>query len=284
MNILITGAKGMLAQAIKARFDTPKNHLFLTDSHDLDITDPKQVDETIANLHPDLIINCAAYTAVDQAEQETELAEKVNGLGPENLARATKANNAILVHISTDYIFGGKKPTSESYSENDAKSPTSVYGKTKLAGEEAIIKNCYHYYIFRTAWLYGKGKNFVRTMLELAKDHDEVKVVSDQHGSPTNADDLAEIIAEVIAKQLPYGIYHATNQGFTTWYEFTKKIYQLTDTKCQVTPISSAEYPAPAPRPKNSQLSKDKLLQYGLKIPTWEDALKRYLNKEIKND
>lgn len=284
MKILITGSNGMLAQAVKAKFNTPENNLILTDASDLDITDSDAVQKFVAKIKPDLIINCAAYTAVDQAESEPELAEKVNAIGPKNLALAAKANDATLVHISTDYVFGGNQPLSETYSEDDAKSPTSVYGRTKLAGEEGIINNCDKYYIFRTAWLYGEGKNFVRTMLDLAKTHSEVKVVSDQHGSPTYADDLADIIAQVIAKKLPYGIYHATNQGFTTWYDFTKKIYELANTHCQVIPISSAEYPTPGERPKNSQLSKDKLLQYDIKIPTWEDALARYLAKETKND
>ena len=284
MNILITGANGMLAQAIKTKFSNPENTLSLTDSHDLDITNSELVAKTIAELKPDLIINCAAYTAVDKAEEQTGLAEKVNADGPKNLAIAARANDAILVHISTDYVFGGNKPITETYSEDDEKTPTSVYGKTKLAGELAIIENCDKYYIFRTAWLYGEGQNFVRTMRELAKTHDTVKVVSDQHGSPTYTEDLANIIYQTVENKLPYGTYHATNQGFTTWFEFTQKIYELTNTKCAVQPVTSEEYPTVAERPKNSQLSKNKLLQYGIIIPTWEDALERYLKKEQAND
>lgn len=284
MNILITGANGMLAQAIKTKFTKPENALFLTDSHDLDITNPELVNKTIAELRPNLIINCAAYTAVDKAEEQSALAEKVNALGPKNLAIAAQANNATLVHISTDYVFGGNKPITEVYSEDDEKSPTSTYGKTKLAGEQNIIDNCDKYYIFRTAWLYGEGKNFVRTMLELAKTHHEVKVVNDQHGSPTYTEDLANIIYQAIEKQLPYGIYNVTNQGFTTWYDFTKRIYELAQINCAVMPVSSAEFASTAERPKNSQMSKDKLLQYGINLPTWEDALARYLAKEAKND
>lgn len=282
MNILITGANGMLAQAIKQRFSQPTNHLILTDARELDITDFDAVQKYIASTKPALIINCAAYTAVDKAEEQSALAEKVNTLGPKNLAIAAQANNATLVHISTDYVFGGSKPITETYSEDDEKSPTSIYGKTKLAGEQNIIDNCDKYYIFRTAWLYGEGKNFVRTMLELAKTHHEVKVVNDQHGSPTYTEDLADIIYQAIEKQLPYGIYNATDQGFTTWYNFTKKIYELTQINCAVMPVSSAEFASAAERPKNSQMSKDKLLQYGINIPTWEDALARYLAKEIK--
>lgn len=284
MNILITGANGMLAQAIKQKFSQPTNHLILTDTQELDITDFDAVQKYIASTKPDLIINCAAYTAVDKAEEQSELAEKVNAIGPKNLAIAAQANNATLVHISTDYVFGGNKPIAEIYSEDDEKSPTSTYGKTKLAGEQNIIDNCDKYYIFRTAWLYGEGKNFVRTMLELAKNHNEVKVVNDQHGSPTYTEDLANIIYQAIEKQLPYDIYNATNQGFTTWYDFTKKIYELAHVNCEVIPVSSAEFASAAKRPKNSQMSKDKLLQYGINIPTWEDALVRYLAKEAKND
>lgn len=284
MNILVTGAKGMLAQAIKTKFSSPENALFLTDSHDLDITNPELVNKTITELKPNLIINCAAYTAVDKAEEQPELAEKVNADGPKNLAIAAKANDATLIHISTDYVFGGNKPIAETYSEDDKKAPTSVYGKTKLAGELAIIKNCDKYYIFRTAWLYGEGKNFVRTMLELAKSHDEVKVVNDQHGSPTYTEDLASIIYQTVENKLPYGIYNATNQGFTTWYEFTQKIYELAKTNCTVKPVSSEEFASAAERPKNSQMSKDKLLQHSIEIPTWEDALERYLAKEQQND
>lgn len=284
MKILITGANGMLAQSIKKRFAL-ENELLLTDANELDITAFPTVQKYIAAHQPDLIINCAAYTAVDQAEQQPELAKKINADGPKNLAIAAQKNTSVLVHISTDYVFGGDKPITETYSEDDHKSPRSVYGKTKLTGEDNVIKNCDKYYIVRTAWLYGEGKNFVRTMLGRATDKRNINtmpIVNDQYGSPTYADDLADIIVQVINKQLPYGIYHATNQGFTTWYNFAKKIFELAKIQCQIIPISSAEYPAPAERPKNSQLSKDKLLQYGITIPTWEDALERYLIKELK--
>lgn len=284
MKILITGANGMLAQAIKQQFSQPEDQLILTDAQDLDIADSGAVQRYVNEQKPDLIINCAAYTAVDKAEEQAELAEKVNAGGPKNLAIAAQANDAILVHISTDYVFGGSKPITETYSEDDEKAPASVYGKTKLAGELAIVESCDEYYIFRTAWLYGEGKNFIRTMLELAKDHNEVKVVNDQHGSPTYTEDLADIIYQAVKNKLPYGIYNATNQGFTTWYDLTKKIYELTSTDCIVKPVSSEEFASAAERPKNSQMSKDKLLQYGIHIPTWEDALSRYLAKEIKND
>lgn len=284
MNILITGAKGMLAQAIKNRFSRPENQLFLTDSQELDITDPEAVERVVAERQPDVIINCAAYTTVDQAESQADLAEKVNADGPRNLAVAARKHGATLVHISTDYVFGGNKPIDATYTEDDEKSPTSVYGRTKLAGELAIVENCDQYYIFRTAWLYGEGKNFVRTMLTLAQTHDEVKVVNDQYGSPTYTEDLADIIYQAIEQHLPYGVYHATNLGFTTWYDFTRKIFELSGVECRVVPVSSAEFASAAERPHNSQLSKDKLLSYHIQIPDWEDALARYLTKEKQND
>ena len=155
-----------------------------------------------------------------------------------------------------------------------------MYGKTKLAGEKFIEENCKKFYIFRTAWLYGEGHNFVRTMINLSKEHGEVKVVNDQHGSPTYAVDLASIIHQAMEKQIPFGVYNSTNMGYTTWYDFTKMIYDLEGINCKVTPVTSEEFKSAAKRPKNSQMSKSKLLKYGIKIPTYEDALKRYLKIE----
>lgn len=204
----------------------------------------------------------------------------MNAIGPRNLAVAANNNNVILIHISTDYVFGGDKPVEQNYSEDDEKKPQAVYGTTKLVGEKFIEENCSKYYIFRTAWLYGEGHNFVRTMIELASSRDEVKVVNDQHGSPTYAVDLANIIHQAMNKKIPFGVYNSTNIGYTTWYEFTQMIYKLKNIDCKVTPITSEEFKSPVKRPKNSQMSKDKLLKNGIKIPTYEDALKRYL--EIK--
>lgn len=284
MRILITGANGMLAQSVKTKFEK-ENELILTDSKELDITDLDAVIREVEKLKPELIINCAAYTNVDGAEEKEELCEKVNGLGPTNLAIASKKVDAPLVHISTDYVFGGNKPVEEEYSEDDEKSPESVYGKTKLAGEEGIVKNTDKFYIFRTAWLYGLGNNFVRTMLSVGKTHDTVMVVSDQHGSPTYCEDLTEFIYEAVTKNIPYGIYNATNDGYTTWFDFTKKIYELAGLKTEVKPTSTEEYmknakKPVAKRPLNSKMSKVKLKSAGIKVPKWEDALERYLIKE----
>ena len=277
MKILITGANGMLAKAV--RNELKENELICTDVADLDITNLEAVKEYAKNVKPDYIINCAAYTAVDKAEENEELVYKINAIGPKNLAIAAQENDAVLVHISTDYVFGGEKDVSEDYSEDDEKNPQAVYGTTKLAGEKFIEENCKKLYIFRTAWLYGDGHNFVQTMINLSKNHEEVKVVNDQHGSPTYAVDLASIIHQAMEKKIPFGIYNSTNIGYTTWYDFTKMIYDLENIKCKVIPVTSEEFKSPAKRPKNSQMSKDKLLKCGIKIPTYEDALKRYLGK-----
>ncbi len=283
MKILITGANGMLAKAVKERLKD--NELICTDVEDLDITNLEAVSEFVKNEKPKYIVNCAAFTAVDKAEEAGDIVERVNAQGPGNLAIAAKENDCILIHISTDYVFGGELDIEKDYKEDDPKAPVTAYGITKLHGEEQIQENTDKYYIFRTAWLYGDGNNFVRTMLKLGEDKDELNVVADQHGSPTYAVDLANIIGEAIEKQIPYGVYHATNEGYTTWYDFTKAIFEYAGIVCQVNAVTTEEYIemmkiTQAKRPKNSQLSKDKLKAQGINVPEWEDALKRYLKEE----
>jgi len=284
MKILITGANGMLAKEVKEKFEKD-NEILLTDVAELDITNGQAVMDYMVNQKPEYIINCAAYTAVDKAEENYELADKINGDGPANLAKAAKATGAKLVHVSTDYVFGGNLDISKDYKEDDEKAPVTAYGKTKLHGEQGIENNMEEYYIFRTAWLYGVGgNNFVKTMTKLGSTRDELNVVADQHGSPTYAKDLAEIIYQAIEKKIPYGIYHATNQGYTTWYDFTKKILEEQGIQCKVNPVTTEEYIemmkiTQAKRPFNSQMSKSKLAENGIKIPTWEDGLKRYLEE-----
>lgn len=288
MKILITGANGMLAKEVKEKF-SEGNELTLTDVAELDITNEKMVYDFITNLKPDLIINCAAYTAVDKAEENLELADRINGDGPTNLAKAAKAVGSKLVHISTDYVFGGDLDLSKSYKEDDEKKPVTAYGITKLHGEQGIQNNLDEYYIFRTAWLYGLGgNNFVKTMTKLGTERDELSVVSDQHGSPTYAKDLTEIIYQAVNKKIPYGVYNATNEGFTTWYDFTKEILAEQGIECNVKPVTTAEYKemmkvTQAKRPFNSQMSKDKLKQAGINVPEWKDGLKRYL-EEARNE
>lgn len=302
MKVLITGTGGMLAREVRKKFafddSGAANTLLLTDlvadgrlgRKALDITDGNAVMEFITEERPDIIINCAAYTNVDASEENAELAEEINADGPKNLAEAASKNNAVLVHISTDYVFGGSKPIDEEYSEDDKKEPKSVYGVTKLRGEEEIVKYCDKYYIFRTAWLYGiHGKNFVETMLKVADGRTEVNVVDDQHGSPTYAKDLADVIWQAVYKQIPFGIYNATNLGFTTWADFTREIYKECNVDCKVNGISSAEYEKSvgktvAERPKNSKMSKEKLIQAGIMIPDWRDGLKRYLVERSTNE
>ncbi len=285
MKILITGGNGMLAREVREKF-SKENEIIVTDVEELDITDENAVLEFIKDLKPEYIINCAAFTAVDKAEECFELADKINGDGPTNLAKAAKVVGAKLVHISTDYVFGGDLDVSKDYKEDDEKNPVTVYGITKLHGEQGIETNMDEYYIFRTAWLYGVGgNNFVKTMTKLGTTRDEINVVADQHGSPTYAKDLTEIIYQAIEKKIPYGVYDATNEGYTTWYEFTKEILNKQGIECKVNPVTTEEYIemmkiTQAKRPFNSQMSKSKLKENGINIPEWKDALDRYLEEE----
>lgn len=275
MKILITGANGMLAKAVKERF---KNHeLILTDVEELDITNLEKVEEFVVNCKPEVIINCAAYTAVDNAEDDLGKARKINAIGPKNLAIAANKNNCKLVHVSTDYVFDGTLDVSECYEEDDECKPVTAYGITKLEGENAIKENTSDYYIFRTAWLFGDGKNFVKTMLGLGKKQSSVAVVCDQHGSPTYTEDLADAIYQALEKEIPYGIYHATNFGYTTWCDFTKKIFEYANIYCEVNPVTSDVFVRPAKRPENSKLSTEKLEMTGIRMPSWEHAIFRYL-------
>ena len=287
MKILVTGANGMLAKEVKEKF-AEGNEIIATDVAELDITNEKAVMDYVMKTKPEYIINCAAYTAVDKAEENYELADKINGDGPTNLAKAAKSAGAKLVHISTDYVFGGDLDVSKDYKEDDPKAPVTVYGKTKLHGEEGIEANMDEYYIFRTAWLYGVGgNNFVKTMTKLGSTRDEINVVSDQHGSPTYAKDLTEIIYQAIDKKIPYCVYNATNEGYTTWYDFTKEILAEQGISCKVNPVTTEEYiemmkVTQAKRPYNSQMSKEKLKKYGINVPDWKDGLKRYLAEAKK--
>ncbi len=231
------------------------------------------------------IINCSGYTNVDRAETEKELAFKINGDGVKNISLIAKELDALLIHISTDYVFDGKKK--EPYNEDDKTNSLSVYGKSKLKGEEYIKEILDKYFIIRTAWLYGKyGKNFVYTMLNLFNEREEVKVVADQYGSPTYTKDLAETILMIIEKGLSeYGIYHFTNEGATTWYEFARAIYRVgrevgvVTKETSILPLTSEEYPTPAIRPKYSILDKSKIKALlGINIRKWEEALREFLN------
>lgn len=210
----------------------------------------------------------------------------VNGTAVANISEAAKTQDATFIHISTDYVFAGDMDVNKFYTEDMEPNPVSAYGRTKLVGEENAIK-AEKYYILRTAWLYGLGgKNFVKTMLNLSKTKDEISVVNDQHGSPTSTTTLCDIIEQIMEKEPEYGVYHSTNEGFTTWYDFTCKIFENAGVKTKVNPISSKEYkemyPASSDRPKNSQLSKEKLHKIGIYPKEYEEALKEYLKEELK--
>ncbi len=282
MKILITGANGMLAKAMVEKFKE-NNELILTDvtgtELTLDITNFKEVKDFVAKTKPEMIINCAAYTNVDKAEEEKSLAKKINTIGPKNLAIVAKKNDCLLVHFSTDYVFGGDLPVEELYREDDKKTPVTVYGKTKLAGEKEIQAHADKYYIFRTAWLYGEGKNFVKTMIKLGRENSQVKVVADQHGSPTYTKDLVDVVEQVLNQKLDYGVYHATDLGYTTWAKFAKRIFEMTEINCKVIPVTSEEYERAANRPKNSMISKERLISLGIYIPSWEEGLENYLRE-----
>lgn len=283
--VLLIGADGMLGGELKERLEK-KYEVTGTTIETLDITDRQAVLIKAKEINPDYVINCAAYTNVDGCEVNYDLANTVNGLAVENISAAAKENDSIFIHISTDYVFDGKLDIDKIYTEDMEPGPISAYGKTKLIGEENAAK-AEKYYILRTAWLYGLGgKNFVKTMLKLSENHDSLNVVCDQHGSPTSTTTLCKIIEEIMEKQPEYGVYHSTNEGFTTWYEFTKKIFEIAGKSTVVNPVTSEEYkvlnPASTDRPKNSMLSKEKLKSVGIIPAKWEEALKDYLKEELK--
>lgn len=271
--ILITGAKGQLGLELSKLLP----NAVLTDVAELDITDLNAVQSFVHDNNIKTIINCAAYTAVDKAEEDIELATKINVSGPENLAKS----GCNVIHISTDYVFEGTghKP----YEPTDETRPVSVYGKTKRAGELAVLKHASTAVIIRTAWLYSiHGNNFVKTMRRLGSEREVLNVVADQIGTPTYAGDLAKVISEIIpqVKDGQKSVYHFTNEGVCSWYDFARKIIELSDLNCIVNPIPSSAYPTKANRPFYSVLSKETIKSdFGIKIAHWEDGLKRCLKE-----
>lgn len=286
--ILVIGQDGMLGGELYERLckKNDKYEVYKTRIETLDICDKEAVIAEVKKINPYFIINCAAYTDVDGCETRFELANNVNGVAVGNIAEAANIVGATLIQISTDYVFDGKLPVEEAYTEDMLVGPVSAYGKTKYLGEQNAAK-ANKYYILRTAWLYGLGgKNFVKTMLKLSENHDEISVVNDQHGSPTSTTTLCEIIEQILEKEPAYGVYHSTNEGFTVWSDFTKKIFELANKKTVVKPITSKEYkemyPASSDRPANSKLLKNKLHSVGIYPKKWEDALSDYLKEELK--
>lgn len=279
MNILVTGANGQLGSELRLVSRNSKDTYFFTDVAELDITDAAAVLDTVRKLHIEAVVNCAAYTNVDRAEDDAPLAERLNATAVGNLAAAMREVGGLLVHISTDYVFGGNLNNTPC-TEEQATNPTGVYGRTKLLGEQAVAASGCRYLIFRTAWLYSEfGKNFVKTMLDLTASKPELHVVFDQTGTPTYAYDLAAAIVDILDNRKfegRTGIYHYSNEGVCSWYDFTQRIAELAGhTGCDIRPCHSSEFPSKVVRPAYSVLDKTRFKEtFGLRIPYWTDSLK----------
>ncbi len=280
MNILITGANGQLGNAMRIAATNSIDSYIFTDVAELDITDPQAVSAIVTERNIGVIVNCAAYTNVDNAEDDAAFAEKLNATAVRNLAEAVKVTGGTLIHISTDYVFGGNIGNTPR-TENEPVNPTGIYGQTKLHGEQEIERSRAKALIFRTAWLYSEtGRNFVKTMLGLTSTKPVLKVVFDQIGTPTYAQDLADAILHIIENRLysgNEGIYHYSNEGVCSWYDFTKAIAAFaSNNECDIQPCHSSEFPSKVVRPSYSVLDKTKFKEtFGLKIPYWTDSLKK---------
>jgi dTDP-4-dehydrorhamnose reductase len=280
-NILVTGANGQLGSEIRTLAATQPQHRFLfNDRDEVDITDVQQVDACFAGFKPDYCINCAAYTAVDKAETDTDTAHKINATAVQILAAACTKYHTKFIHISTDYVFDGNG--NEPYKEDHPTEPVSVYGKTKLQGEEEALRANKEVIIIRTSWVYSEhGHNFVKTMLRLMQSKPELGVVADQWGSPTYAADLAEAILQIVnSGTWRPGIYHYSNAGAITWHQFAQAINELAGFNCNVKAITTADYPTPAARPAYSVMDTQKIQQvYGIKLKDWKESLRTCLQK-----
>lgn len=281
MNILITGCNGQLGNEMQLlEKEDAANNYFNTDVAELDITNVEAIEQFLAANNIDGIVNCAAYTAVDKAEANEEFCTLLNAEAPGYLAHAIGKRGGWMIQISTDYVFDGTQHLP--YQEDEDTCPNSVYGRTKLVGEFNVLKLCQQSMVIRTAWLYSTfGNNFVKTMIRLGNERPELGVVADQIGTPTYARDLARIIMTAISKGIQPGIYHFTNEGVASWYDFTKAIHRLAGiTTCHVRPLHTSEYPTAAQRPPYSVLDKTKIKQtYGIEIPYWEESLKECIDK-----
>ncbi|MEA5404572.1 dTDP-4-dehydrorhamnose reductase [Arcicella sp. DC2W] len=275
MNILVFGGVGQLGQCLKKVADTRKiEGLIYLDEVQGNIVDTALLKSLFEQYQPQYVINCAAYTAVDKAEDEVDLSRLINKTGAENIANACVEHNTILIHISTDFVFEGNVP--KALNEEDVAEPINVYGLTKLEGEQAIAQITNQYFTLRTSWLYSEfANNFVKTMLRLGKERDELGVIIDQVGSPTYAVDLAGCILEIItSKSDAYGLYHYSNEGVTSWYDFAKAIFELSNCPVKVKPLKTIEYPTKATRPTYSVMDKSKIKSsLGIEIPYWRDSL-----------
>ena len=285
MKVFVTGVKGQLGYDVMRELSKRGIEGIGVDIDEMDITDPESVDRVITGAHPDAVIHCAAWTAVDAAEDEDkkETVRKVNVEGPRNIARVCKKLDIKMIQISTDYVFDGQGE--RPWEPDDKTGPVSVYGLTKRDGENAVMEILDKFFIVRIAWVFGiNGKNFVKTMINLSKTHDSLTVVNDQWGSPTYTYDLARLLVDMVQTE-KYGIYHATNEGFINWYDFACAIFRAAGIEMNVKPVSTEEYGvSKAARPFNSRMSKEKLTLAGFeRLPGWEDALSRYI-KELKEE
>ena len=276
MKVLVTGAKGQLGYDVMNELAKRGYEGIGVDVQEMDITDAQAVDRVITESGADKVIHCAAYTAVDAAEDNVDLCRKVNAQGTENIAKVCKKLDIPMLYLSTDYVFDGEG--TRPWEPDDKRDPLNVYGQTKYEGELAIEENLDKYFIVRIAWVFGvNGKNFIKTMLKLAENHDTITVVDDQVGSPTYTYDLSRLLVDMIETD-KYGRYHATNEGLCTWYEFAVEIFRQAGISVNVVPVTSEEFQAKAKRPHNSRLNKDKLDEMGFtRLPSWQDALSRYL-------
>jgi len=278
MKVLVTGVKGQLGYDVVKELEKRGMEAVGVDIEEMDITDAASVEKVITDAAPDAVIHCAAYTAVDAAEDNVELCRKVNAEGPQNIANECKKLDIPMIQISTDYVFDGMGE--QLWQPEDKREPVSVYGQTKYEGELAVQNTLEKYFIVRIAWVFGvNGKNFVKTMLNLGKTRDKLTVVCDQFGSPTYTYDLARLLVDMVQTD-KYGVYHATNEGFCSWYDFACEIFKQAGIEVEVVPVTSDQYPTKAKRPFNSRMSKDKLEENGFeRLPAWQDALGRYLQE-----
>lgn len=278
-SILVFGGNSQLAQCIKKlKAGFPKFNIVFLSSTEADISKPQTIESAFQNYEPEIVINCAAYTAVDQAESEEEKAKLINTQSVIFLAKTCKKHNALLIHISTDFVFEGNKALP--LKETDETKPLSVYGQTKLDGEKGIMENMEQYIILRTSWLYSEyGHNFVKTMLRLGKEKEHLGVVLDQVGTPTYAMDLANTILDIAAhNKRQYGLYHYSNEGVASWFDFAHAVFKFANLKVKLLPISTAQFPTKAVRPAFSVMDKSKVKEvFGLEIPHWRDSLENCL-------
>lgn len=278
MKVLVTGTKGQLGYDVVNELEKRGHTAVAVDIEEMDITDAVSVERVITEAEVEAVIHCAAYTAVDAAEDNVEICRRVNAEGTKNIAKVCKKLDLKMIYISTDYVFDGEGE--RPWEPDDGRHPLNVYGQTKYEGELAVEKYLEKYFIVRIAWVFGvNGKNFIKTMLKLSETHEELNVVDDQVGSPTYTYDLAVLLVDMVESD-KYGRYHATNEGLCTWYEFAKEIFRQAGVEVKVNPVTSDMFPAKAKRPKNSRMSKEKLDANGFhRLPTWQDALERYLSE-----